>query len=373
MMHDRSQPTPSRKRTILVVDDQPEHIDVVKAALEKHFTVIIATRAMLGLRLAKQGEVDLILLDVMMPGMDGFELCRLLKADPVTREIPVVFLTAKHNFDDEKLGLSLGAMDFIRKPSSPAIVLARVSNLVALYHAQRALISQNETLVNALQMREDIDRISRHDLKGPLVGIIGLPELLLEDDNLTEEQKQLIKVIETNGYTMLEMINRSLDLLKMENGTYQLQAESFDLLVLIKKVIIDLDRHIVPKNIQVTVASSDPAFMVRGERLLCYSLFHNLIMNAVQASPTAGEITITLSAQHGLRTITLTNSGEVPHEIRSRFFEKYVTYGKQEGTGLGTYSAWLAAKAHGGSIRLESSRPGFTSIVVTLPSGDSPA
>lgn len=367
MIHGEPPDMPPSRPTILLVDDQPEHIDVVKAALEQHFIVKIATHGTLGLRLAKQEAVDLILLDIMMPGMDGFEVCRLLKADPATRNIPVVFLTAKNNFDDERLGLNLGAMDFIRKPSNPAVVLARVSNLVALYHAQKRLIRQNGELARALRLREDIDRISRHDLKGPLVGIIGLPELLLEDQNLTEEQRTLIKVIETNGYTMLEMINNSLDLLKMENGRYQLKPKSFDLLSVIKRIVGDLDQHRVPKGIEIQVQSTDPVFFVMGEKLLCYSLFYNLILNAVQASDVGGRIAVSLSTESATHTIRITNPGEVPIEIRGRFFEKYVTHGKQEGSGLGTYSAWLAVQAHGGSIVLESDRPGFTTVVVSLP------
>lgn len=366
-MHNTPQHALANRPTILVVDDQPEHIDVVKAALEQHFTVKIATHAALGLRLANQDTVDLILLDIMMPGMDGFELCSLLKADPATRNIPVVFLTAKNNFEDERLGLSLGAMDFIRKPSNPAVVLARVSNLVALYHAQKKLILQNEELVRALHLREDIDRISRHDLKGPLVGIIGLPELLLEDENLTEEQKTLLKVIETNGYTMLEMINKSLDLLKMENGSYQLQPTPFDLLAVLKRIIGDLDRHIAPKNSAVQIQSTDDMFFIVGKKLLCYSLFYNLLLNAVQAADRASQIIISLLTEPTAHTIRITNPGEVPTAIRARFFEKYVTYGNKGGTGLGTYSAWLAVKAHGGSIILESDQPGFTTIVVSLP------
>ncbi|MBF0459788.1 MAG: hybrid sensor histidine kinase/response regulator [Magnetococcales bacterium] len=356
-----------KKGTVLVVDDQPEHIDVVKAALEQHFTIKIATNGELGLRLAGQGTTDLILSDIMMPGMDGFELCRQLKANPVTREIPLVFLTAKHNFDDETLGLGLGAMDFIRKPSNPAVVLARVTNLVELYRTRQELVRQNKELVHTLHLREDMERLARHDLKGPLAGIIGLPELLLEDTNLTDEQKELIQVIETNGYTMLEMINNSLDLFKMETGSYPLQPEQFDLMGVLKRITSDLSRHRLSQNIYIDHPPTEEVFFVVGEKLLCYSMFHNLVLNAIQASEAQGDIRIELATDQATRKIVITNPGEVPAATRNHFFAKYVTYGKRGGTGLGTYSAWLSAKTQGGAIELDTSRPGFTSVTVWLP------
>jgi two-component system sensor histidine kinase/response regulator len=358
----------TKQGTVLLVEDQPEHIDVVKAALDAHFTVKIATHGELGLRIAKQGNLDLILLDIMMPGLDGFEVCRQLKEDPSTQDIPVVFLTAKQNFDDETYGLRLGAMDFIRKPSNPAVILARVTNLVELHRVKQELLQRNQELLHTLHIREDMDNMARHDLKGPLVGILGLPELLLSDPNLTEEQRTMIQVIETNGYTMLEMINRSLDLYKMESGQYPLQSEQFDLQGVLKRVLLDLERHTSPMKVTIASLDSDRPFYVCGERLLCYSLFHNLLLNAVQAAGENQTVSVQLVAQaQGQQQIIIRNPGAVPLAIRDRFFEKYVTAEKQGGIGLGTYSAWLAAKTQGGSILLDCSREGETTITVALP------
>ncbi|MBF0162145.1 MAG: hybrid sensor histidine kinase/response regulator [Magnetococcales bacterium] len=356
-----------QRPTVLLIDDQPEHIDVIKHALEAQFTVKIATHGALGLRLASQGVIDLILLDIMMPDMDGYEVCRRLKADPATRDIPVVFLTAKQDFYDETEGLRLGAADFIRKPSNPAVVLTRICNLVELYRARQMLLTRNEELLYALRIREDMERLSHHDLKGPLAGILGLPELLLEDDNLTDEQREIIKVIHTNGYTLLEMINRSLDLYKMENGSYVLHPEQFDLRLLLNKIIQDLETHWRVKRIHVALQGGAEGFFVLGEKWLCYSLFHNVLLNAIQASGEEESVTVALSTESGRQLITLTNAGEVPVGIRERFFEKYTTFGKDGGTGLGTYSAWLAAHTQAGSIAVACDRPGFTSVTVALP------
>ncbi|MEO5327314.1 MAG: response regulator [Magnetococcus sp. THC-1_WYH] len=353
---------------ILLVDDQPESIHVVKAALDKHFILKIATRGELALKIAALGGIDLILLDVVMPGMDGYEVCRRLKADVQTQDIPIIFLTSKDNQEDEMVGLRLGADDFIRKPSNPSIVLLRCINIVTYQRTKSELAQRNHELQQSLIVRENIERLARHDLKGPLTGIIGVPQILLEADNLTEGQKSILKMMEKSGYAMLEMINRSLDLFKMENGSYLLNPERFDLLEILERIAADLKRSAATKGVTIQIVPPDggPCEVV-GEKMLCYPMFFNLILNAIEASNHNDIVVVHWSSGFGGKSVRITNSGEVPQAIRERFFDKYVTSGKRNGTGLGTYSAWLSARTQHGEIALDSSQPGKTSVVVTLP------
>lgn len=360
---------------ILLVDDQPESIFVVKSALDQKFIIKIATRGSLALKIAAAGGVDLILLDIVMPEMDGYEVCRRLKNNPETENIPVVFLTSKENQEDEVIGLELGAVDFIRKPSNPTVVLMRCINIVAYQKAKRALDQQNEKLQQALTVRENIERLTQHDLKGPLTGILGIPQIFLEADNLTEGQKTILRMMEKSGYVMLEMINRSLDLIKMENGSYQLCPEKFDLIEVLERVVGDLRRVAVAKGVTVEMTSLDHldeqgSFSVVGEKMLCYPLFFNLILNAIEASDRDCVVILHLSCGNEGRIIRITNTGEVPEAIREQFFDKYVTFGKKNGTGLGTYSAWLSVKTQNGKINLDTSQPGRTTVAVTLPFSD---
>ncbi|MBF0163000.1 MAG: response regulator [Magnetococcales bacterium] len=364
---------------ILLVDDQPEQIDIIKSVLEHYFIVKVAIHGELVSQICRAGVIDLILLDVMMPGMGGYEICRQLKSNPETRAIPVIFLTNRESQEDEAVGLNLGAVDFIRKPSSPSVVLSRCRNTIALQRVKEQLRQKIEELQQALQhsrqtmkIQEDIERITRHDLKGPLSTIIGYPELLLEDDNLTEQQRIYIKNIERSGYILLEMINRSLDLFKMENGTYNLKAEKIDLLIILERIVSDLGVHSGAKRVDIFIKELDcldtsAPFHIVGEKMLCYPLFYNLLLNAIEASCDNGKIGIYLTTQDGYGIIRITNSGEVPHAIKEHFFDKYVTSGKEGGTGLGTYSAWLAARTQGGRIELDGNQPGETSLIVYLP------
>ena len=357
----------------MLVDDQPEQIDVFKAALEQRYTVKIATRGALAIKIAEGGGVDLILLDVMMPEMDGFEICRHLKNKTSTREIPIIFLTCKESYEDETAGLALGAVDFIRKPSNASIVLSRVQNTIAHRQAKDELRNKNEQLQQALKIREDVERIAKHDIKGPLSGILGIVEVLLDDEeNLTEWHKKLVKMIENSSYTLMEMINRSLDLFKMETGVYQLQPENLDLIVVLERVVGDLGKYAEPKGVNIKIDFANNAenldpFFVYGEKMLCYPLFYNLVLNAIEASNNNSSIAILLSTEQNSAMIQITNTGEVPMAIRDRFFDKYVTSGKRGGTGLGSYSAWLAVRIQGGTIDLDTGHTGETTLRVSLP------
>ncbi len=159
--------------TILLVDDQPEQIDVNKSALEHHFAIKIATRGELAVKIAEAGNVDLILLDVVMPGMDGYEVCRLLKGNPFTRDIPVIFLTSKDSPDDEAVGLELGAVDFIRKPSSPSVVLTRARNTIAYQRAKKDLHKKNAELAEKNRLLQELNETLKD--MATIDGLTGIP------------------------------------------------------------------------------------------------------------------------------------------------------------------------------------------------------
>ncbi len=131
-----------KEQTVLVVDDTPENIDVLRGILSDHYRVKVAINGEVALRIIAQDEPDLILLDVMMPGISGYEVCQTLKGDLRTRHIPVIFVTAMTEVRDEKKGFELGAVDYITKPVSAPIVLARVRTHLALYDQQQELAAQ---------------------------------------------------------------------------------------------------------------------------------------------------------------------------------------------------------------------------------------
>ncbi len=361
----------STKAKILIVDDTAEYIDILMDLLRDDYRLVPARSGKAALKIAaSKNPPDLILLDIMMPEMDGYEVCKILKTQDHTKDIPVHFLTAKNDESDEIKGLNLGAADYITKPFSPLIVKARVENHLELKRARQQLKEQNKELLDAAQLQEDIELIIRHDLKTPLNAIIAFPDIILNKLELKPECAKYLEVIRESGLKMLYMINLSLDLVKMERGRYELSPEPVNIISLINKILKETERLVRVKQISTQLlvnglAVADESFFIQGEELLCYSMLANLINNAIEACPESGNITIYLDNRE-TPEIKIRNEGEVPEKIRDTFFEKYVTAGKGGGTGLGTYSAKLIATTLKGEISLDSSEENYTSVLIRL-------
>jgi two-component system, sensor histidine kinase and response regulator len=361
------------KQIILVVDDSPENIDVLNGLLEQHYQIKAAVRGEKALKIAATKPApNLILLDIMMPYMDGYEVCRRLKSKPETRDIPVIFVTAKNQIKDEEKGFVLGAVDYITKPIIPSIVLARVKTQLELVKSRQELEKQNMVLQENILLREDVERMTQHDLKSPLSAVINIPKLLISEKNISDEQMEMLKMVEESGYRMLDIINGSLDLYKMESGKYKVSAVPVNVIDIVRQIHGETRELVRKKNIKILIilngqpVRETDVFSVNGEKMLCYSMLANLIKNAVEASPENKSIRISFDEREG-RQISIHNKGMVPESMKERFFEKYATAGKEEGTGLGTYTAKLIAETLGGSISFESLKKIGTVVSIILP------
>nr|CRH06410.1 Putative two-component hybrid sensor and regulator [Candidatus Magnetococcus massalia] len=355
---------------IMIVDDEPLNINYLNEILKHDYRVKVATNGWEALKRAKSDpRPDLILLDVQMVEIDGYEVCRRLKQDPTTQQIPIIFITSMTEEEDEEKGLSLGAVDYILKPLRPSIILARIKTHLGLKHAHEALALRNRDLENLLIMRETIENISRHDLKAPLNGILGATQVLMEEDYLRPEDRELVAMQERAGYKMLELINRSLDMMKMEQGKYKVDAEPVDILKLLRHICTEVPDSFFQFLVDGLPAAPEEPFFVLGEELLCYSMLSNLIKNAAEASPKNRMITISINRSE-CGVVKIHNHGMVPHDIREQFFDKYVTSGKKSGSGLGNYSARLIAETLGGEIRMETSSEMGTTLTLLLPLSD---
>ncbi|HYE40589.1 MAG TPA: response regulator [Ramlibacter sp.] len=243
---------------------------------------------------------------------------------------------------------------------SPAVVIAR--RLSQALNAEE----RSRTLEENARLREDVERMSRHDLKTPLNSILGVTRLLRDDGHLGAEQRELVGVLQRAALRMLEMVNLSLGLFRMETGTYDFQPQAVDLREVVGRVLVDLHSLAESSGVTVYLEGSDrKAVYVRAEELLCYSIVANLVKNAVEASRRGEHVSLVLRAGDPV-SLTVTNPGEVPPELTGRFFEKYATAGKSGGTGLGTYSARLMARAQQGDLHLRTGPMKGTSVTLTL-------
>ncbi|VXC44544.1 response regulator [Massilia sp. 9I] len=353
-----------KKSTVLIVDDIPTNIEVLAGVLKDEYSIKVAISGKKALEIADAFHIDLILLDIMMPVMDGFETCRHLKANPKTAHIPIIFLSARDGTEDVVAGLRLGAVDYVSKPADPTILKARLSAHLLLATAMQDVKRQNELLIENARLREDVERMTRHDLKSPIaVALHGSQALLCSP--LTPNQREQAHMIETAAENALEMINRTLDVYKMEQGSYQPALQMFDLGEMLGKVCQQV--RLTFDSSDITVSFDPPQdVMCLGEPLLCYSLFNNVLKNAIEASPPGGRVTVNIAPGYGNLHVMIDNAGEVPPAARERFFEKYAPSDKIGGNGLGTYSIRLMAEVQGGSVSMDTGH-GRTRLTITLP------
>ncbi len=238
-----------------------------------------------------------------------------------------------------------------------------------------AFVTDLSEMKKAEALKEDMDRIARHDLKTPLNAILALPEMLLMDDNLQESQREALRLVRESGYRMLNIVNLSLNLYKMETGTYAFMPKPVDLLRLIRTICIENRQIALSKGVETRVflrnapVRDTDAFVVQGEETLCYSMLANLHKNAIEASPRGEAVSIDLhDGPPGWAEAIIHNKGAVPDSLHGRFFEKYATANKTSGTGLGAYSALLMARTQGGDIELNASlAEDATTLTIRLP------
>ncbi|MBF0421358.1 MAG: HAMP domain-containing histidine kinase [Magnetococcales bacterium] len=235
------------------------------------------------------------------------------------------------------------------------------------------LARQHEQLLAADRLRASVEHITRHDLKTPLAGIVSFADMLLEQPNLDDGTRKNLKIILDSGYRALHMINLSLYLFQMEQGTYILHPVAIDAVPLILKIFGELTHQIerfhlnIVINLNGRILQKEDRFIFLGEELLTYSMLANLIKNAVEASSQGQTITVTLTNFPGEANMAIHNRKPVDPTIRDKFFDKFVTSGKAYGTGLGTYSAKLITATMGGTIAMSSSEADGTTVTIRLP------
>ncbi|BAH76216.1 PAS domain S-box protein [Solidesulfovibrio magneticus] len=223
------------------------------------------------------------------------------------------------------------------------------------------------------RIKEDVERIVRHDLKSPLNAAITIPFILMEEDNLTPDQRRLLSLMAAAGRRMLTQINSSLEMHKIESGTYQIKPQACDPILLIGNAIeiIGLSMDLAPERFSIrdhTILSGQSLAGFRTDPLLLDIVLLNLLRNAVEASGPDDTVGLDISIEGGsVLSVTISNAAAVPPELRDRFFEKYATAGKVGGTGLGTYSAAMMVRAMGGNIAMETSEAAGTTVTVRLP------
>lgn len=363
----------TRKSCVLVVDDMSANVQVLAESLVEDYDVKVALSGQEALSIVfSDAPPDLILLDIIMPGMDGYEVCRRVKNDEKSREIPVIFVTIMDEMDDETRGFDVGGVDYITKPICVPIVRARVKAQLELKRNREELKEQNRILKENLRLREDVESIVRHDLKTPLSVFLWAVDLLSMDPTINETQQRALALMKQASHTMTQTLNSAINVIKMERGEYMLNPTHVDIIELLHQILSDMYGLMATKHLNCHIylngvlPDAGDSFMLSGERILFYTMLGNLLKNAMEASDEGKDVSIFLD-EGPEKTIRIHNSGCIPESIREVFFEKYITSNKKLGTGLGTYSARLMAKTQKGDISFITSETEGTTVTVRFP------
>lgn len=271
---------------------------------------------------------------------------------------------------DREKSISNQKVELLRKDGTALSVIKTVARVVldGREYLLEVFVDISEQ-VRLEQLKKDVDRIVSHDLKSPIIGMINSCTVLLMENDIQGENREILELIQQQGNKVLRMISMSLSVYKMEAGTYEYVPESVDFVGVINRVIKEQAEVARNKSVTVvvTLETGVPTFPVMGEEILYDSMFANLLSNAIEASPEGQTVNVSLVGGHQPRLV-ITNSGAVPASVRQTFFDKYVTADKKGGTGLGTYSANLVARTMGGSIVMNTSdEDEVTTITVFLP------
>lgn len=389
---------------ILIVDDLPENLQVLGSTLNsKSYRVAFATSGKQAIGIAQSKTPDLILLDIQMPEMDGYETCKLLKQDNRTKDIPVIFLTAKNDIEDIVTGLQYGAVDYITKPFNQLELLARVSTHLKVKYYQDYIFKQNtELLASQAQIAKDAQKlialnedlmesenqlkasnkskdklfsIISHDLRGPFAGLLGLGQLMVDEyDNLSEEEKKdmIVNIFQASN-RLFNLVENLLVWSRSQLNSIEFSPENNSVIRIIDKTALYYTALIEKKRITMETIGSEDLKAFCDSAMLA-TVMRNLISNAIKFTPVEGKISIQATKYNDseiLIEVIDTGVGMPPEDIVNVFQLdiKVSNPGTEDepGTGLGLMLCKEFIEKQNGRIWIESELEVGTKVCFTLP------
>jgi signal transduction histidine kinase len=366
--------TAERPATILVVDDNLQNREVAEGHLVgAGYAVIQAESGEDALPILEGRRPDLVLLDVLMPGIDGFETCRRIRLLPVVGETPVLFLTALGDLSTHKAALDSGADDFLTKPLNRTELLIRVRSLLRikqlgdeLKRNYDVIRSQRDALLAAQRSKEELTALIVHDLKNPLSSILSNAQYVLGRSGLVGDDRDAVDDIVRASQAMMRLVMNLLDVSRSEDGALVPQVTEFHLPTLLGEICSEMGRRVEDKHQRLALGVAAGVEALRGDRDFVRRIVENLVDNAYKYGPR--HATITLDVRSALMEdgaepaveIRVRDEGEgIPAAYRQLIFEKYGRVESRPANearnshGLGLVFCRRAVAVHGGAIWVE--------------------
>ncbi len=359
---------------VLIVDDEPSALYTLEMLLSPEpYEIAFASSGRDALLQLQGFNPDVILMDVMMPDLTGFEVCRQLKADPAKRHIPIVLVTALNRKEDLVRGLDSGADEFVSKPVNGPELRARVRSMLRI---KRLYDEMQETL----RLREDLADMIVHDMRSPLYTVMLYADLLEKRNGRDSQHRQLIGKIRAQAHRLNAMLTDMLLLAKRKAGKLVLERTSVDVNVLILEAVQDQMMVAKSEGIDIEIDIPDEGQRCMLDAKLLHRTVDNLLSNAIKYSPVDSRIRLRLeytlgslfdeNESGGVR-ITVSDEGMgIPEELRESIFERFETLPADNDevsqTGLGLAFCRMVAEAHGGHIRAQPNEPQGSVFIIEI-------
>lgn len=365
--------------SILVVDDVISNVLLLKVLLAaQKFNVITASNGMEAIDITKKQQPDLILLDVMMPGMSGFELAQKLKNDPEVQHIPIIFLTALNSTADIVTGFKVGANDFISKPFNKEELVIRVNHQISLIAAKRIILQKTEELKKTIQGRDKMYSVIAHDLRSPLGSIkmvLNMFVMTMSPQMIGEEQYEMLDSANKSTEELFNLLDNLLKWTKTQTGRLTVVFQDFELVKSISGVLEIFSLVSSSKNIEL-IFDSNEEINVRGDIDIVKTITRNLLSNAIKFSFSGSKIIIEVKKIDNMAVVSVKDFGKgMSQEEQQKLFNSETHFSKygtnnEEGSGLGLLLCKDFATKNKGDLWLQSEEGKGSTFFFSIPLKD---
>ena len=348
---------------LLVVDDVQTNVLLLKALLGKEgYGILVANNGQEALEVIRNENPDLILLDVMMPGMDGFEVAERLKSEEFRCEIPIIFLTALDDTQSIVTGFKLGVGDFISKPFRKEELMVRIKHQLSLVAARRIIEEKNEELRKTIAGRDKMYSVIAHDLRSPMASMKMLLNTIMmsvEKDKIDPDIFDMLEMSNKTSEEVFSLLDNLLKWTKSQLGKLTVIPQKLDISGLADGVVEVMNSVAEVKHIKL-IRTDHESFFVYVDIEMIKSILRNLISNAVKFSNPDSEIKVGIKAEDGKVIVSVTDSGKgIKKEDQHKLLKDsthFTTYGtnSEEGSGLGLLLCRDFARKNGGELWFES-------------------
>ncbi|MDQ7025593.1 MAG: hybrid sensor histidine kinase/response regulator [Anaerolineae bacterium] len=370
-----------RTETILIVDDNEMNRDLLVGVLDRdEYQAVTAMNGQTALDLVQAHDVDLILLDINMPHMDGYEVCQRLKADERTMDIPVIFISALGETDDIVKGFDVGGGDYITKPFKFREVLARVEGQLMLYRQKRqieAMMKRERHQHKVLdELRKQFIGSATHDLKNPIFVISGYLDMMERQPTITENERMqgYVNAMRRGVDKMNHLVRDMLDLLQLEHGVV-LDKVDYVFSAFVRESVQDMVMRAKEKGLDFSVDVPDDKATIAIDPKRMNRVLDNLVSNAIKYTPEDGSIRVIAYLDEDTAALEVVDTGlGIPNESLATLFDPFqrvetVEHMEQEGSGLGLSIVKAIVEQHEGTITVQSEVGQGSTFRVELPRG----